>query len=167
LTIPGVIESLLVCEPLKVTQMRKQSMNTMKSLSHTVWDCKYHIVWIPKYRKKRLYGELRRHIGQVFRELASQRECTIEEGHLMSDHVHILISIPPKYAVSQVVGFIKGKSAIAIARTYMGKKRNFTGQHFWARGYHVSTVGRDEQVIREYIQCQEEEDRRIDQLDFD
>ncbi len=142
-------------------------MNTMKSLSHTVWDCKYHIVWIPKYRKKRLYGELRRHIGTLFRELASQRECRIEEGHLVSDHVHILISIPPKYAVSQVVGFIKGKSAIAIARTYMGKKRNFTGQHFWARGYHVSTVGRDEQVIREYIQCQEEEDRRIDQLDFD
>jgi len=142
-------------------------MNTMKSLSHTVWDCKYHIVWFPKYRKKRLYGKLRRHIGTLFRELASQRECTIEEGHLVSDHVHILISIPPKYAVSQVVGFIKGKSAIAIAGTYMGKKRNFTGQHFWARGYHVSTVGRDEQVIREYIQCQEEEDLRIDQLDFD
>ena len=142
-------------------------MNTLKSLSHTVWDCKYHIVWIPKYRKKSLYRDLRQHIGPVFKELASQRECKIEEGHLMSDHVHVLISILPEYSVAQVVGFIKGKSAISIARTYMGRKRNFVGQHFWARGYHVSTVGRDEHVIREYIKNQEEEDRRIDQLDLE
>ena len=142
-------------------------MNTLKSLSHTVWDCKYHVVWIPKYRKKSLYRDLRRYIGPVFRELASQRECKIEEGHLMSDHVHILISIPPKYSVAQVIGFIRGKSAISIARTYMGRKRNFVGQHFWARGYHVSTVGRDEHVIREYIKNQEEEDRRIDDLDLE
>ncbi len=142
-------------------------MNTLKSLSHTVWDCKYHIVWIPKYRKKSLYRDLRRYIGPVFKELASQRECKIEEGHLMSDHVHILISIPPKYSVAQVFGFIKGKSAISTARTYMGRKRNFAGQHFWARGYHVSTVGRDEHVIREYIKNQEQEDRRIDELDLE
>ncbi len=142
-------------------------MNSLKSLSHTVWDCKYHIVWIPKYRRKSLYRDLRQYIGPVFKELASQKECKIEEGHLLSDHVHILISIPPKYSVAQVVGFLKGKSAISIARTYMGRRRNFVGQRFWARGYHVSTVGRDEEVIRAYIKNQEEEDRRIDRLDLE
>ena len=93
-------------------------------------------------------------------------ECKILEGHLMPDHVHILISIPPKYSVSQVVGFIKGKSAISIARTYAGRRKNFTGQKFWARGYYVSTVGRDEETVRKYIKDQEEEDKRIDQLDL-
>ena len=141
-------------------------MNVQESLNHTVWECKFHIVWIPKYRKKALFKELRRYLGPVFRDLAAQKQCEILEGHLMSDHVHILISIPPKYSVSQVVGFIKGKSAISIARNYMGRKKNFTGQSFWARGYHVSTVGRDEQVIREYIKHQEKEDQRIEQLNF-
>jgi putative transposase len=144
--------------------MRKLPMKEQQSLNHTVWDCKYHIVWIPKYRKKSLYKDLRQYVGPVLRDLARQKECKIEEGHLMGDHVHILISIPPKYSVSQVVGFIKGKSAISIARNYMGRKKNFTGQSFWARGYHVSTVGRDEEVIRNYIKHQEQEDRRIDQL---
>jgi len=139
-------------------------MKEQQSLNHTVWDCKYHIVWIPKYRKKSLYKDLRQYVGPVLRDLARQKECKIEEGHLMGDHVHILISIPPKYSVSQVVGFIKGKSAISIARNYMGRKKNFTGQSFWARGYDVSTVGRDEEVIRNYIKHQEQEDRRIDQL---
>ncbi len=135
-----------------------------QSLSHTKWECKYHIVWIPKYRKKKLFKELRQELGQVLRELARQKESEIEEGHLLADHVHILISIPPKYAVSQVVGYIKGKSAIWVARNYGGRKRNFSGQHFWARGYYVSTVGRDEGTIREYIQRQEAEDQRQDQL---
>jgi len=135
-----------------------------QSLSHTVWECKYHIVWIPKYRKKVLYKELRQYLGDIFHELARQKECKIVEGHLMPDHVHMLISIPPKYAVSQIVGYIKGKSAIAIARNYVGRKRNFVGQHFWARGYHVSTVGRDEAMIRAYIVHQEEEDRRLERL---
>jgi putative transposase len=135
-----------------------------QTLSHSVWECKYHIVWIPKYRKKTLYGQKRQYLGEIFHDLARQKECTIEEGHLMSDHVHILISIPPKYSVSQVVGFVKGKSAIAIARNYLGRKKNFTGQSFWARGYHVSTVGRDEEKIRKYIQNQEKEDRRLDKL---
>ena len=135
-----------------------------QSLSHTKWECKYHIVWIPKYRKKKLFKELRQELGQVLRELARQKESEIEEGHLLIDHVHILISIPPKYAVSQVVGYIKGKSAIWIARHYGGRKRNFSGQHFWARGYYVSTVGRDEETIREYIQRQAAEDQRQDQL---
>ena len=139
-------------------------MNTQQSLNHTVWECKYHIVWIPKYRKKSLFKDLRKYLGETLKDLARQRECKIEEGHLLPDHVHILISIPPKHAVSQVVGFIKGKSAISIARTYMGRRKNFSGQHFWARGYHVSTVGRDEQVIRDYIKHQELEDQRVDQL---
>ena len=141
-------------------------MNECQSLSHTVWECKYHVVWIPKYRRKTLYEELRKHLGQVFRELAKHKESTVEEGHLMVDHVHMLISIPPKYGVAQVVGYIKGKSAIHIARSFLGRKKNFTGQSFWARGYYVSTVGRDEQTIRQYIKKQEAEDRRLDQLNM-
>ena len=139
-------------------------MRSVESLSHSRWECKYHIVFIPKYRKKAIYGQIRKELGEVFRRLARQKECVIEEGHLMLDHVHMMISIPPKYAVSQVVGFLKGKSAIHIARVYAGRKRNYVGQSFWARGYFVSTVGRDEQVIRDYIRHQEAEDRRIDQL---
>ena len=141
-------------------------MDEYQSLSHTKWDCKYHVVFIPKCRRKVLFGELRRHLGLVFRGLAEERECRIEEGHLMPDHVHMLISIPPKYSVAQVVGYIKGKSAIHVARTFMGRKRNFVGQHLWARGYFVSTVGRDEAVIRKYIKHQEEEDKRLDQLNL-
>jgi putative transposase len=137
-----------------------------ETLSHSKWDCKYHVVFIPKYRKKALYAELRRHLGAAFRTLTEQKESRIEEGHLMVDHVHMLISIPPKYAVANVVGFIKGKSAIHIARTFMERKRNFVGQHFWARGYFVSTVGRDEAVIRRYIRNQEAEDKRVDQLNL-
>ena len=139
-------------------------MNDVESLSHTKWECKYHIVFIPKYRKKALYGALRQQLGEVLKQLAMQRESRIDEGHLMRDHGHMLVSIPPKYSVSQVVGYLKGKSAIHIARTFMGKPRNFTGESFWARGYFVSTVGRDEKQIREYIKKQEQEDRRIDQL---
>ena len=141
-------------------------MNDLQSLSHSVWDCKYHVVWIPKCRRKVLYGELRKYLGQVLRELATQKESRVVEGHLMGDHVHMLISIPPKYAVAQVVGFLKGKSAIHIARTYGGQKKNFTGQNFWARGYYVSTAGRDEDSVRGYIRRQEEEDRRLDQLNM-
>ena len=141
-------------------------MNNNRRLNHTSWDCKYHVVWIPKYRKKIIYGHIRKYLGEVFKELALQKESEILEGHLMGDHVHILIAIPPKYSVSQVIGYIKGKSAIHIARTYSGRKQNFTGQNFWARGYFVSTVGRDEDTVRNYIRKQEEADRRIDQLEL-
>ena len=141
-------------------------MEHTRSLSHTKWECKYHIVWIPKYRKKTLYGQLRQYLGELFKELAAQKECTIIEGHLLSDHVHVLISIPPKYAVAQVVGYLKGKSAIHIARVYLGRKKNFVGQHFWARGYYVSTVGKDEVATRNYIKQQEKEDHRLDQLEL-
>ena len=137
-----------------------------ETLNHSKWECKYHVVFIPKCRRRTLFGQLRRHLGAVFRKLAEQKESSIEEGHLMPDHVHMLISIPPKYAVAQVVGFIKGKSAIHIARTFMDRKRNFVGQHFWARGYFVSTIGRDEATIREYIRNQEQEDQRLDQMNL-
>jgi REP-associated tyrosine transposase len=136
-------------------------MDEYESLSHTRWDCKYC-----KCRRKALYGELRRHLCEVFKKLAAQKESRIEEGHLMPDHVHMMIAIPPKYAVSQVVGYIKGKSAIHMARVYAERRRNFVGQHFWARGYFVSTVGRDEEVIREYIRHQELEDARLEQLNL-
>ena len=138
--------------------------NVYESLNHTKWECKYHVIFIAKNRRKALYGTLRRHLGSLFRELARHQECDIPEGHLMLDHVHLLISIPPKYAVSQVMGYLKGKSAIHIARTYGGKRRNVVGEHFWARGYWVSTVGRNEAAVRSYIQQQEKEDQRLDQL---
>lgn len=133
-------------------------MDEYESLSHS------KVVFIPKCRRRTLYQQLRKYLGEVFRKLAAQRESRIEEGHLMPDPVPRLIAIPPKYAVSQVIGFIKGKSAIHLARVYGERKRDFVGQHFWARGYFVSTVGRDEALIREYIRNQEQEDRRLDQL---
>jgi putative transposase len=139
-------------------------MKDIGSLSHTKWECKYHVVFIPKYRRKAMYQEIRQYLKDVFHDLARQRECRIEEEHLCVDHVHMLISIPPKYSVSQVMGYIKGKSAISIARRYGGKRKNYVGQHFWARGYYVSTVGREESIVRKYIQEQEIEDQRIEQL---
>lgn len=138
-------------------------MKEYQSLSHTRWDCKYHVVFIPKRRKKLLFGKLRKHLGEVLHDLANQKESVIVEGHLMLDHIHMCISIPPKYSVSHVVVFIKGKSAIAIARQ-LGRRRNFTGENFWARGYFVSTVGLDEEMVRTYIRDQEKEDERYDQL---
>jgi putative transposase len=141
-------------------------MDEFDSLSHSKWECKYHVVFIPKCRRRTLYEQLRPHLGEVFRKLAEQKESRVEEGHLMADHVHMLISIPPKYAVSQVIGDIKGKSAIYLARVYGEHKRNFVGQHFWARGYFVSTVGRDEAIIRKYIKNQEQEDQRLEQLNL-
>ena len=142
-------------------------MRNYKSQTHSKWDCKYHVVFIPKMRKKKIYGKLRLKLGEMFHELAKQRECIIEEGHLCIDHVHICISIPPKYAVANIVGFIKGKSAIYIARNFFDRKKNFTGANFWARGYFVSTVGLDEQMVREYIRKQEDEDNRQERLNFD
>lgn len=141
-------------------------MKVYETLRHTTWECKYHVVFIPKCRRKTLYGQLRQELGKVFRELAEQKECEIEEGHLMADHVHMLISVPPKYSVAQVMGYIKGKSAIHIARVYAGRRRNFVGQHFWARGYWVSTVGKNEAAVRRYIQEQEKEDQRLEQMNL-
>lgn len=128
-----------------------------QSLAHSKWECKYHVVFVPKRRRKVLYGELRRQLGVIFHELARQKECEILEGHLMPDHVHMLIAIPPKHAVASVIGFLKGKSAIAMARL-QGKERNFAGEHFWARGYAVSTVGFDEDAVRRYVRDQDDDD---------
>lgn len=138
--------------------------NSTENLKHTRWECKYPVVFIPKYRRKVMYGSIRQELGSIIRELAQQKESQVEEGHLMADHVHIMLSVPPKYSVSGVVGYIKGKSAIAIARKFMDRKKNFVGLNFWARGYYVSTVGRDEAQVRAYIREQEKEDRRLDQL---
>ena len=131
-----------------------------ESLSHSKWDCKYHVVFVPKRRRKALWGTVRKHLGQVFHTLAKQKECQIVEGHIMPDHVHICVAIPPKHSVASVIGFLKGKSAIAIARMN-GRERNFTGEHFWARGYAVSTVGFELEQIKKYIREQEETEGRF------
>lgn len=133
-------------------------MSSYESLAHSKWNCTYHIVFIPKGRRKDLYGKVRNYLGKVFHDLADQRECKIIEGHMVQDHVHMLIKIPPKYSVAEVVGFIKGKSAIAIAREFSGRQRNFNGEKLWARGYAVSTVGFNEQQIRAYVHNQEQLD---------
>ncbi len=130
--------------------------------SHSIWECKYHIVFIPKYRQKKIYGDLRRELREIFHKLSLQKSCRIVEGYLMSDHVHMLLLIPPKYSVSHVVGFIKGKSALYVAQRY-GRKRKYRGYHFWARGYYVSTVGHNEEVVRRYIRDQEKSDKHMDQ----
>jgi putative transposase len=129
-----------------------------QSLSHSKWNCKYHVVFIPKKRRKVLFQQPRRSLGTIFHALARQKECQILEGHVMPDHVHMCIAIPPKFPVSSVIGFLKGKSAIAVARELCGRERNFTGQHLWARGYAVSTVGFELEQVRQYIRGQEEAD---------
>lgn len=139
-------------------------MDDYQSLSHTRWECKYHVVFIPKCRRKVLYGHIKKELGKLLAELARHKESRIETGSLQPDHVHMVISIPPKYSVAQVIGYIKGKSAIHIARNYAGKKRNFVGEKFWARGYFVSTVGKDEQMIKQYVRHQQAEDEKEDQL---
>lgn len=132
--------------------------SSYQSLTHSKWDCKYHIVFIPKCRKKVLYGKVRPFLAKIFHELASHRDCKIIEGNMVKDHVHMLISIPPKHSVSDIVGYIKGKSAIAVARHFHGKQRNFAGESFWARGYAVSTVGFEVTQIKAYIKNQEQLD---------
>ena len=141
-------------------------MEEYQSLSHTRWQCKYHVIFIPKYRRRALFGVVRRELGGIFRRLAEQKECQIEEGHIMADHVHMLISVPPKLAVSSVVGYLKGKSAIHVARHVLRRERNYGGQSLWARGYFVDSTGRDTEKIRRYIQEQDAEDRRLDQLEL-
>lgn len=138
---------------------------TYRKLSHSVWECKYHVVFVLKHRKGRIYGNIRQNLGDIFHELARHKESVIEEDHLMSDHVYMLLSIPPKYSVSNVVGYVKGKSAIYIARE-LGNSRNATGHKFWSRRYFVSTVGRDEEMIRRYIRHQEQEEQKLEPLNL-
>ena len=139
-------------------------MQQYERLEHSKWECKYHVVFIPKYRKKVLFGHIRKRVGQMLKQLCEQKGVELIEGHAMPDHIHMCVSIPPKYAVASVIGFLKGKSAVWIFREFEGQRKNFSGMHFWARGYFVSTVGRDEETVREYIRSQEEEDKRMDQL---
>ena len=139
---------------------------TYESLKHTCWECKYDIVFIPKYRKKKLYGELKKYMGELFRELAKQKECKIVEGHLMADHIHMCLRVPPKFSIAFVIGFIKGKGAVLIHRKILKTKR-VSGLHFWARGYCVSTVGLDEKTIRKYIRDQEKAEQQQMELNFD
>ena len=119
----------------------EENIQGYRSLSHSKWDCKYHVVFIPKKRRKALFGQVRRQLRDIFHALARQKECQILEGHLMVDHVHMCIAIPPKYAVASVIGFLKGKSAIAVARELCGRERNFTGEHLWARGTQYPPLG--------------------------
>jgi putative transposase len=139
---------------------------TTNHLNHSTWECKYHIVFTPKYRKKALFGLIRRDLRDVLHRLAQQKDCTIISGNLRPDHVHILISIPPKHSVSSVVGFLKGKSSIWIAQNIANKAKNFVGHKFWARGYFVSTVGADEAIIKSYIQNQEEQEKRLEAVNL-
>ena len=141
-------------------------MHDWQSLSHVRWECKYHIVIIPKYRKRMLYGKLKKHVGEVIREVCRQRGIELVEGHLMPDHIHMCVSIPPKHSVAFAIGFIKGKSAVRIHRQILGKKK-VTGLHFWSWGYCVSTVGLNEATIRKYIREQEALEKRQGELEFD
>jgi len=144
------------------TKDNNMTTSSYESLTHSKWDCKYHVVFIPKCQKKVLYGQIRKFLGPVFHELAAQRSCVIVEGNMVKDHVHMLIKIPPKYSVAEVLGYIKGKSAIAVARQFGGRQRNFNGERFWARGYAVSTVGFEEGQIKAYIKNQEQLDASQD-----
>ena len=135
--------------------------NLYQSLSHSKWNCKYHVILVPKKRKSVIYGKIRIELAKILHELARQKECKITEGNLSKDHVHMCIEIPPKHAVSSILGFLKGKSAIAIARTAQGKDRNFNGVHFWARGYAVSTVGFDEEIVKNYIREQNDNESKF------
>ena len=142
--------------------MKGGTTSDFGSLTYSKWDCTYHVVFIPKFRRKQLFGQIRTFLGPVFHELAQQKDSKIIEGHLMLDHVHMCISIPPKYQVSQVIGYIKGKSAIAVARQFGGRKRNFNGESLWARGYAVSTVGFELEQVKKYIRQQNERDKDED-----
>ncbi|MBF0416396.1 MAG: IS200/IS605 family transposase [Magnetococcales bacterium] len=139
-------------------------MRDWQSQTHVRWYCRYHLVFVPKYRHKVIFGDLRKRIGVILRELCQFQGVELIEGHALPDHIHLLVSIPPKYSVANTVGMLKGKSAIRIHREFLGRKRNFNGFHFWARGYCVSTVGFEEGVIKEYIRKQEQEEKRQEQL---
>ena len=138
-----------------------------KSLSHTVWECKYHIVWVPKNRRKIIYGSLKKDIGKILRRLCEYKQVDVIEGTACADHIHICLSIPPKFSVSTIVGYLKGKSTMILFEKYSSLRRNFRGHHFWARCYYVSTVGLDEQKIRNYIKNQQQRDSEEDPYDTD
>ena len=141
-------------------------MREWQSQAHVKWYCRYHVVIVPKYRRKSMFGAIRREVGEIFKELCRRFGIELVEGHVMADHVHMCLSVPPKYSVANTVGKLKGKAAIMIHQKY-GRKRNFVGLHFWARGYCVSTVGLDEATVREYIRTQEEHEKKEEQMKLD
>jgi len=140
-------------------------MREWQSLAHVKWECKYHVVIVPKYRKKVLFGRVRREVGKIIRQLCRQKDVELIEGHAMPDHIQLVLSVPPKYSIAMVMGYLKGKSAIHIHRQLQGVKQGFTGKHFWSRGYCVSTIGMDEETIRAYVRNQEELEKQ-EELDF-
>ncbi|MGH8546353.1 MAG: IS200/IS605 family transposase [Gammaproteobacteria bacterium] len=137
-------------------------MRDWQSLAHVKWECKYHVVIVPKYRRQSLFGHVRKRIGKIFQQFCRQKEIELVEGHAMLDHVHMVLSIPPKLSVAMAVGYLKGKSAIQVHREALNVKQGFTGKHFWSRGYCVSTVGLDGQMIRAYVKNQDDLDRQED-----
>jgi putative transposase len=141
-------------------------MREWQSLTYVKWECKYHVVIVPKYRKKVLFGRIRAEVGKIIRQLCRQKEVVLIEGQACPDHIHLVLSVPPKFSIAMVVGYLKGKSAIHIHRQLQGAKNGFTGRHFWSRGYCVSTVGIDEETIRAYVLNQEENERQ-EELNFD
>ena len=142
-------------------------MKDWKSQAHVKWECKYHVVILPKYRKKVLYGKVRRRIGEILRDLCRQKGIKLEEGKLLPDHIHMLLSVAPKYSFAMTMGYLKGKSAVRIHRELLKTKGTLFGRTFWARGYCVSTVGLDEQQIRQYIKEQEKLQKQQLEFDFD
>ena len=130
-------------------------MKDWQSIAHTKWECKYHVVVVPKYRHKVLYGKVKKRVGEILRELCRYKGIELLEGRAMVDHIHMCLSVPPKYSIAMVIGYLKGKSAIRIHREILGVKRGFTNKNFWTRGYCVSTVGLNEEAVREYIRNQE------------
>ncbi len=146
------------------TGKRRYSMRDINKLSHVVWECKYHLVWCPKYRFRILKGEVGRSVREIIKQLCEWKNVKILEGNVQVDHIHLVLSFPPKYSISEMVGFLKGKSAIKIFDTYLELKKRYWGRHFWAKGYCVSTVGLDEKRIREYVRWQLKPDKTVEQL---
>ena len=161
----GVVQNVKKAHPeiSHQTDNQGEPMQHWNKQSHVTWHCLYHVVFIPKYRKKAIFGSLRKEIGGIFRELCQQFGIGLIEGHAMPDHIHMCLSIPPRYAVAQAIGKLKGKSAILIYKRYLGRGKNLSGYHFWARGYCVNTVGLNEEEVRAYIRNQESHDKVEDQ----
>ena len=156
----------MVCQPRTKNQRRNQVQMKLdvNSLAHTKWECKYHIVFAPKYRRQNIYGKIKQDIGQMLRKLCEYKGIEIHEAEACKDHIHMLVSIPPKYSVSQIMGYLKGKSSLMIYEKYANLKYKYGNRHFWCRGYYVSTVGRNRRAIEEYIKNQLQEDYTDDQL---
>lgn len=139
-------------------------MSDLRKLAHAVWQCKYHIIWCPKYRFKIMKGALRQSVDEILRQLCEWKKLELLEMNVQEDHVHMVVSIPPKFSVSEVVGFLKGKCAIKVFDKHLELKKRYWGRHFWAKGYCVSTVGLDEEKVRQYVKWQQKKDERLEQL---